>query len=327
MNDLQITKDEDIYFASTSLDREKLYLVTFSLNYTNMKMSIKYYTVKMFELYQYKFYNEIKLTNIGNTIILGFNYCNKQKCEDESLHYTSVVKLNEQVYKNFDILQNLYDSNENIDNGITIDFNPYKNSIFNKKVNYIEFRYIHENLTLIDPKNNSVVLCDNLYDITSFYLELPLNKQGIFIIEYLIYLSDTESNENNEYIHKTETIEGNYRRRNRLRHLSEKMFIYNIKLENKLTDSCDNLCSLCEVRNNYKCITCKHGFIFIGNEKYCLNEEGTIETGEISDIYNILKLSMEEQSSQIIKKNNAILQLSTIGEKKFVIYQIYHLLI
>ena len=39
-----------------------------------MKMSIKYYTVKMFELYQYKFYNEIKLTNIGSTIILGFNY-------------------------------------------------------------------------------------------------------------------------------------------------------------------------------------------------------------------------------------------------------------
>ena len=70
LNDLLMTPNNDIYFASTSLDREKLYLVTFSLNITNMKMSIKYYTLKMFELYQYKFYNEIKLSNAKSTIIL-----------------------------------------------------------------------------------------------------------------------------------------------------------------------------------------------------------------------------------------------------------------
>ena len=301
LNDLQMARNNDIYFASSSLDREKLYLVKFSLNFTDMKMSIKYYTIKMFELYQYKFYNEIKLTNLENTIILGFNYCNKQKCEEESLHFTSVAKLNEEININFNILQNLYDTNENIDKGITIDFNPYKNSLFKLKINYIEFQNIYENLTLINPKNNSKVICGSLYDTTSFHLELPKNQAGIFSIFYIIYVSDIESDQNNEYIHKTETING-YERRNRLRHLSQKYFTYNINLDNELTESCDHLCSLCVDGKKYKCITCKFGFTFISNEKYCLNEEGTIETGEISDIYNILKLSMEEQNSQIIKK-------------------------
>ena len=318
LNDLIIVEEnKDIYFASASLDREKLYFVVFSLNATIIKLSIKYYSLKMFELYQHKFYKEIKLAEMNSLILLGYSHCNKQKCEDDSLHYTSVAKFSEEANSNHDILENLYNSNENIENGITIDFNPYANSIFGKKVEYTEFDYINENITLINPLSNSRVISGPLYNITKFYLNISLNQTGTFAVSYYLYFSTSESNQNNEYLYSTETINGEYRRRIRLRHLSEKTYFwYNIKLEDKLTKSCDELCSLCVNGNSKKCITCKYGYSFLGDEKFCLNEDGNIGTGEINDIYNILKTSMEEQTSQIIKKDNAIFQLSTIDEQK-----------
>ena len=114
-------------------------------------------------------------------------------------------------------------------------------------------------------------------------------------------------------IYKIKTINGY-----RLIRLSEsEYFYYNIRIDSQITDKCeDELCSVCIASDEKKYITCKYGYSFIGEEKYCQNEDGKITMADIGKVYENLKEAMETDSSQIIQKDNAIFQLSTIEFQK-----------
>ena len=317
LNDL-VKLNNDIYYASTSKDREKLYFVVFSI-VNETQLDINYYSIKTYELYQFKFYKEIKLAVYesyeSENLFLGFSHCNNKKCEDDSLHFTSLLTFNEEK-NNYDLLQDLYKSNTNIDNGVLIEFNQYKNSLFARQVEYIKFFYIEQSISLISPVDNKLAIINEMYNYTSFYLQFPLNHTGYFYVEYCLYISQNKTNNNNQYIYNTKTIYGNEnRRRNLLRNLEEKFSFIAIKINNRLSNSCGELCSLCTDDSN-KCITCKFGFTFIGEEKYCFDENGKIDIKEIRELYDGLKNSIENQESQVILKDNAIFQISTVEEQK-----------
>ena len=307
-------KSEDIYYASASQDRETIYFVVFSFNRTNYKeLIMKYYSIKMFEKYKIKFYKDIKLyiDNENNTFLL-FSHCYRQKCEEDSLHYTSIAMFQDVQY-DYDMIDNLYNTNDKIEDGIMIDLNPYKDSLFGKKVEYIVFNSIPGNITLIDPVSYNETKPGQFYETTSFYIELSsFNLTGTFPIIYYLYFSDTHND--NEYIYQTKKITQD----NRLRQLTEtKEITYNIKIISQITDKCeDELCAVCSTSDEKKCITCKYGYSFIGEKKYCQNEEGKINMADIGEVYDSLKEAMETDSSQIIQKNNAIFQLSTIEFQK-----------
>ena len=319
LNDIIMSTTEtlkDIYYASASQDRETIYFVVFSLNKTNFQnneLIMKYYSIKMFEKYKIKFYKDIKLyiDHENNTFLL-FSHCYRQKCEEDSLHYTSMAMFQDVQY-DYDMIENLYNTNDKIEDGIMIDLNPYKDSLFGKKVESIQFESIPQNITLIDPVSNNETKPNQFYENTSFYIELSsFNLTGIFPIKYHLSFSDT--NNDNEYIYQTKKITQD----NRLRQLTEaKEIIYNIKINSQITDKCeDELCAVCSTSDEKKCITCKNGYSFIGEKKYCQNEDGKINMADIGEVYESLKEVMETDSSQIIQSNNAIFQLSTIDFQK-----------
>ena len=319
LNDIIMTTTEtsdDIYYASASQDRETIYFVVFSFNKTNFlnnELIMKYYSIKMFEKYKIKFYKDIKLyiDHENNTFLL-FSHCYRKKCEEDSLHYTSMAMFQDVQY-DYDMIENLYNTNDKIENGIMIDLNPFKDSLFGKKVESIQFESIPGNITLIDPVSNNETKPNQFYETTSFYIELSsFNLTGIFPIKY--YLTFSDANNDNEYIYQTKKITQG----NRLRQLTEtKEIIYNIKINSQITDKCeDELCAVCSTSDEKKCITCKHGYSFIGEKKYCQNEDGKINMADVGEVYESLKQAMEIDSSQLIQKNNAIFQLSTIEFQK-----------
>ena len=149
-------RSEDIYYASASQDRETIYFVVFSFNITNYKeLIMKYYSIKIFEKYKIKFYKDIKLyIDNENNIFLLFSHCYRQKCDEDSLHYTSMAMFQDVQY-DYDMIDNLYNTNDKIEDGIMIDLNPYKDSLFGKKVENLVFNSIPGNITLIDPMSNN----------------------------------------------------------------------------------------------------------------------------------------------------------------------------
>ena len=308
LNDIIKTKKGDIYYVSASQDREKIYFVLFSIN-NNTKLEIKYYSIKMFESYNIKFYKDIKLSlDSSQELFLLFSHCNKKKCENESLHYTSIAMFQES-HTNYNLIENLYTSNNYIEDGIMLDLNPYTKNIFGKKVEGLYFDYISDNITLIDPITNKKIILNEYYETTTLYLELSsFNQTGIFPIIFYLYVSDI--NDDSEYMYNSKTI-------NRLRHLEMQYINYNIKIDSQLTTDCeDKLCSLCIISDKSKCLNCKYGYSFIGGDKYCKNEDGKITMATIEDVYESLKEAMENERNQIIQKENAIFQLSTIEEQK-----------
>ena len=309
LNDLVLLPPYDIYYASSSENREKLYIVHISLENETEINIIKTYKVEMFDLYNHKFYKDLKLTVFNDNLIMGFSHCIKKKCEKDSLHYTSLFFLN-QTETNFDVLQHLYDTNYK-NNTITVDFNPYTNSIFKYEVNNILFLDLPYNLDIISPTNNKVITKNENFTFTTFQIKLPLNQTNSYQIKYQLYLSEKA----NDYAYKTKLSTKKIKKRNLDDNYKTVELFYNIKITNSLTDKCNELCSLCLSNNKDQCITCKYGYSFVGEDKFCFTEDGKVNNKQLSDIYKSLKSAMEEQNSQIIQNENAIFQLSTLEEQ------------
>ena len=194
----------------------------------------------MFEKYNIKFYKDIKFLNdYDDNLYLLFSHYNKQKCQEDSLHYTSIMY--QEVRTEYDVIENLYNTNDKIEDGIILDLNPYKDNLFGKKAEYMRFSYISPNITLIDPLSNNKTEPYYMYETTSFYLELSsFNKTCEFSVFYTLYLTDTTDN---DWMYNIKSI-NNYR----LRQLIEEKSSYiNIKLSNQITDEYkDELYSICE---------------------------------------------------------------------------------
>ena len=301
LNDIIKIENNNILFASSSEDREKLYLVVLNI-FDQTEINIKYYKINIFESHNHKFYKTIKLSMFKNFPVLGFNHCLQKYCEEDSSHYSSLIMINyiEDNY-NKDLIDILYDSNNNVENGIKIDFNIYQNNIFGNKVSSVEINYIADNLILLNPIDNSIIQKNVQYNFTLFFIKLKLILQGEYSIYLTLYLDNSKLENKKE----------------RLRYLYEiKPITYNLQINNNISNNCDDLCTLCNNDNNKECITCRYGYFFILKEKFCETEDGKIAKDQINDVYESLKKSLEEQKSQIIPKDNAIFQLSTVDEQK-----------
>ena len=89
LNDIVETNTGDVYFASTSLDKEILYIVKIKLNATIISKQV--ITIKMFEENNIKFYKDLKLINYDKSFAIGFSHCTQKKCEEKTYHFSSLI--------------------------------------------------------------------------------------------------------------------------------------------------------------------------------------------------------------------------------------------
>ena len=88
LNDIIKLTNKKISFLSTSLKRDKLYIVIISL-FEEFKYKIRYYKIEIFEMYNYKIYMDIRAFNYNNFISFGFSFCNNKYCEEKKQVYNS----------------------------------------------------------------------------------------------------------------------------------------------------------------------------------------------------------------------------------------------
>ena len=300
LNDLMPINDNEIYFASSSLDREILYIIKLKLNYTGISKQM--ITINMLQENNMKFYKDLKIIGYDKSLAIGFSHCNLKKCEEKSYHSSSLMIFSDDIPEyNYDLLKNIYDSNYKSNDSLLVDLNIYKNNLIGYKFKSIIFSNISEDIFILNPNSNSKISLYEAFDFSTFKIKYSLNQTGNFTFQYILNFEDLESNT----------------RRN-LRHLSieNKFVTFNFQISQELSNECTNeLCSLCSMNSPSDCLSCKYDFSFVGDKKFCFKENGDMNDAQIADIYNNLVDNMEEQNFMTVKQGNVILQFLPVDEQ------------
>ena len=297
MNDMVKLDNGDIYFAASSKDRESLNIIIFKIN--GYAIQKREFTIELWNKYRLKFYNGLKLVNNGNDIHMGFNNCDQKYCEDTSYHFTSLFVFNDfREEHTLDLVQHLYDTNINPNENIIIDFNVYKNDVFGRKLNYIQFIDIPEQIKLIIPEGNIIAQTGIMYHNSSFILNVAFNTIGSYTIKYTISLDDIFAS-SNPYLR-------------RLYSLTNDVSI-DITIDQIITNNCNDKCSLCPLNEMDNCISCKYNYNFAGGKKFCNEATNEMNSSQIEDIIENIMDNIENQEFGVIESDNALLQINSLN--------------
>ena len=82
------------------------------------KVKIRYYILRTFELYHYKFYLDLRLNTYKNFIAFTSSYCNQTECEEDNTHYSSLIIFNypNSIDYSKNLVDELFEKNEIIEN-------------------------------------------------------------------------------------------------------------------------------------------------------------------------------------------------------------------
>ena len=142
LNDLIKFNDYTICFASSSENKEILYILVFSLYNEDNNMNIRYFSIELYQKYNTKILSEIRLGLYNNFLTMVFSHCSGADstitCDTYDTHYSSLIFFN---YGNStdihsDIIEYLFPKNKNIQTDIIINFDQYLN-IENNLFGYI----------------------------------------------------------------------------------------------------------------------------------------------------------------------------------------------
>ena len=320
LNDLIKLDNDDVYFAASSIDKETLYIIIFKINQTIIDKKI--ITINLFQEHGLKFYNELRLVNNRSTLMMGFSHCYQKYCEEDG-NYTSSLMIfhdleedilpttnvlestvffeeEDEIEKyDFDLIKNLYDTNYDQNKPLIVDLNIYKDKP-GFKFKYISFIDIPHMMELFNPKNNSKIINDVLYDFSNFTLNISLKTNGSFELIYTLFLEDSTTGSGSN-----------------LRHLviQEKKVNFVIKIDKIMSNTCNDICSLCSPNDPSTCISCKYEYYFIGDKKFCFNENGEMNISQIGDVYDSLKDNLANQDFITIEQENAVIQYTTVKDQ------------
>ena len=282
LNDVVKFQTNQICFSSSSPNKEILYIVIFNFYNNYSKFVIRYYKIKLYELYNKKILFELKVIQFNDYLSLSSSLCSSSDCDsntDEHYSYLMIFGYPNSTDFNFDLIEHLLTTNETISN-ISINlFNSIKieNNIFGYIINGIKILTIPEKINVkskLDGKeiyqNNSLI--ENETIIISISLDVPDIIEE-YLIEYALTLSNPNYEKINDYI---TIIDKNYGDGNEERYYSSNEYIgrtsfFKIIKNNSLSSICQNVeCSLCYQENNNICLTCQNEYIISNGNKICI---------------------------------------------------------
>ena len=336
LNQMIKLKDSKICITSVDVELKELY-ITIINNYDkqNEKIKIRYYLIRMNNLYIYRFFNRISITIYNGLIALASTYIDLDDCSAVSLILFSYPNSTD---FEVDIIEKL-----KINDNIIIDLNSkcnLDNNIFGLIYKDIKIISFSEEFKLFSSKDNrelnvgdTINEDENIILSNSEILSFPNDGNITFTLE----TTEPEFNVYNEYAQFTENIGGDDTESNFFKPntYTGKYSYCTIIINEIIYDNCIDNCKYCLSDEN--CIVCKYGFRLTDNEdtKICLDkEEVSEETTEyivktsipfnndknisINQIENIKNELLKNHTikNEIIKKDKVTIQLSTLEHQK-----------
>ena len=277
-NNLMKISDNKLAFFTASKNTEKVYIVLINIFIfdNSNKIKIRYYSIEIKKLFNYKLYKDIKGYIFNDFIILGTSYCTEDICDvkNNSFNYYSTLMIIGYPNRNdseFDIINYLLldKSNNRIDN-LIIDLS--ENLIIDNNI----FGYIYKGIKINNiTKNGNIFLKSSVSNKeidTQIYNELKKNEtlkiefedkkyiKSEYFLEYSYIVTEAEYEEYEKYPLNISTEYGNDNEiifnEERKNYIGKSIY-YNIILRDNLTIECISLnCLLC-FEDNYSCITPK----------------------------------------------------------------------
>ena len=91
LNDIIKINENKIVFSATLQDRETLYIIVLNI-FGDINIKIRYYSIKLFSLYHYKIYKELRIHNYNNFIAFSSSYCPNEQCNNhEDDNYSGLI--------------------------------------------------------------------------------------------------------------------------------------------------------------------------------------------------------------------------------------------
>ena len=308
-NDLINIKANQICYTTVSVDKETLYIIIFNFYNEYTKMVIRYYSIKLYELYHKKIMFDLRITEFGNYLSLTSSFCSDDSCNynsDDYYSYLIIFSYPSFSDIDFDLIQHLKYTNDNITN-INIDLKSYVNSI---KIDNNIFGYSYKGIKIVSfPDNlNLVSLLDNneikgnysLHENENISISISLEEQNAkneYIIKLALVVSEPDYKNLNDYITEIDISKGDINEN--LYHTPKeylgKTSYFKIIKNGLLSTNCESEeCSLCMKEDDDECITCKNNFTIKEDDKICKTPVmSTIPLIIMSSTLNILPSSID----------------------------------
>ena len=336
-NDLININSNRICFTTISTNKKIIYIIIFSFYQEYTKLVIRYYTIKLYELYNKIILLDLRISEFGNFISLTSSFCSNDFCDSNSNeHYSYLIIFSYPNFTDidFDLIQYLKYTNDNITN-ININLTSYKN--YSKIDNNI-FGYYYKGFKILSVPDNLKVF-SILYNIEikgnysllnneNISISISLEEQNIkdeYIIKLALIVSEPDYINLNDYITDIDISKGD---ENEFSYYTPKEYIgktsyFRIIKDGLLSTDCKNEeCSLCKEEDNDKCITCKHDFIIEEEEKICKAPMTfTIPSTMILSTLNIQSSSYDTKnliSSIIFYDNNKTKEINKCSNEQIL---------
>jgi hypothetical protein len=216
LNDIAKISDEKICFTSTSDDKDKLYIVILKI-FNFSKIVIRYYSIEIYSLNNYKFLSEMRQHLYNNYISFAFSFCNQYSCfNDSDIYYSGLMIFsyaNGTDY-NLDLTNILFNNNDikidnfiiNLKKNVTID-----NNVFGLVYKGIKIRNILNchNISFVSSINESKDINENYILDGNEDIKLKFSNNLISndncIIEYKYIITEPDFDEYNQYTIERQT--------------------------------------------------------------------------------------------------------------------------
>ena len=259
-------------FCLASLSNQKDILYISRLNIFNQnKITIRYYLIKIFQLYNYKFNLDLRLEIFQNSLVLASSYCKQVECETSDTHYSSLILFSYPNSRDVskDIIDEIFERNENIDD-IVFSFNlsnyiSIDNNIFGLVYSKIVIKSILncEKIRLFFSHNKEEINIGsellNEEDINASFINYDLFN---CTIGFAYEVTEPDFDEFEKFPAKTVI---NYGNDNEIFNNNKNIYLgrlsyYSLYLKDKLTKECSDNCALCYDNSEKKCIICKYNY-------------------------------------------------------------------
>ena len=196
LNDLIKINNKRFCFISTSYERYILYVILFDLYNNDNNIKIRYYTISIYDLYNYRIFKDLSSIIYNGYLALSLSVCNSNQCDntDSDNFYTTLLIFSyinasdhnsniSSYFSNADS-NNIDDLYLNFQNHFSIDNNIFGYQIIKK----IKIIYIPEEIILYKSNNdNSKIQIDINYEYNSNNEQLLVSPKNNIIKNYTTY--------------------------------------------------------------------------------------------------------------------------------------------
>jgi hypothetical protein len=314
-NDIIKIIDKKFYYAVISQDNNFLYISTIH-NYKDISYVQRVYEINAYNLYKYKFIGDIRIAMYNNFLCLVSNF----KLEEESDVRSSLMIFSYPNSTNvsLSISDYLLTHNNNKINNLTLALNgrcSLENNIFGLipiGIKFIENSNVNDNIYLSSLSNKKITKDDLIKSNEVVKIIAPLINNTEcqsfeYKFKYACVVTEPDYEEFNSYtVSKIENgpdssvLEKDYFGIYKTHYIG-KYSIYNIILEETLTENCNiKYCKLCYKNSANECLSCEYEYNILSNNfKECYN----IYSNLLKNTYyaNDMNISQIEQINSVFK--------------------------